>query len=345
MVHIWGEVTGICSGIGWKVKSVFLVCTLSAVDSVSDTISVALGRTDEIDLGTQFNSCGGDRTDPPDRSVLSPNPEFGTVCRWGRVTGGNGLCSCNAWFSALLLSAPLVGTVDSVFDTNSVLAGDVAAAYGQHRLKVNSFLLVCTLSAVDSVFDTISVALGCADEFDLHVQLSSFGEDWTDPPDRSVLSPDPEFRTVCRRGGVTGGNGLCSGNAWVSPLLLSVPLVGIVVSVFDTNSVLAGGAAAVYGHSSGVYKVVGFVIKLSVWVYGVLLWIHSLGESMMARLTLSGGVYEVVGFVIKLLKIERSVWFLDWRLYYQSGRSCPDKIWSQLRKGWCLWQHPVLAIS
>ena len=324
VVHIWGEVTGICSGIGWKVKSVLLVCTLSAVDSVSDTISVALGRTDEIDLGTQFNSCGGDRTDPPDRSVLSPNPEFGTVCRWGRVTGGNGLCSGNAWVSALLLSAPLVGTVDSVFDTNSVLAGDVAAAYGQQRLKVTSFLLVCTLSAVDSVFDTISVALGCADEFDLHIQLNSFGEDRTDPPDRSVLSPDPEFRTVCRRGGVTGGNGLCSGNAWVSPLLLSVPLVGIVVSVFDTNSVLAGGAAAVYGHSRIKVKSFLLVCALSavdsvfdtisvalghadeldvVWVYGMLSWLHSSGESMMPLQTLSGGVHELVYLVDKTVKI------------------------------------------
>ena len=80
-------------------------------------------------------------------------------------------------------------------------------------------------------------------------------------------------------------------------------------------------------------------------VYGVWLCFHSLGGGMMAYLILGDGVLMVVGSVIMVLQIERSVWFLDWRLYYQSSRSCPDKIWSQPRKGWCLWQHLVLTIS
>ena len=91
------------------------------------------------------------------------------------------------------------------------------------------------------------------------------------------------------------------------------------------------------------------LVKLSVvqfvGMYGVRFCFHSLGGGRMACLTLGDGVLVVLGSMINLLQITRSVWFLDWRLYYQSGRSCPDKIWSQLWKGWCLWQHSVLTIS
>ena len=103
----------ICIGIGWKVDSVSVlkICTLGAVDSVFDSISVALGCIFEIDLSSQFNPFGEDRKDLSDWSVLSLNPEFRAVCRWGGFTAGNILCGGADRVSPVLLSVLLAGAV------------------------------------------------------------------------------------------------------------------------------------------------------------------------------------------------------------------------------------------
>ena len=106
---------------------------------------------------------------------------------------------------------------------------------------MKSVLLVCALGAVGSVFGTSSVTWGSTDGLDVPLKSNFCGEDRTDPPDRSVLSPDPELGMVRMWGGVSEGNGLRSGTNWVSPLALSVAPVGAVVSVFDSNSVTMGG--------------------------------------------------------------------------------------------------------
>ena len=83
IVRIWvGGVTRICSSTNWKVWLILLVCALGAVGSVFDTNSVTLGHANGVDLPLNSKFCGEDRTDPPDRSVLSPDLELGIVRMW-----------------------------------------------------------------------------------------------------------------------------------------------------------------------------------------------------------------------------------------------------------------------
>ena len=266
LVRIWEGVTGVRSSTNWKVKLVLLVCALGAVGSVFDTNSVTWGSTSGVDVPLKSNFCGEDRTDPPDRSVLSPDPELGMVRMWGGVSEGNGLRSGTNWVSPLALSVAPVGAVVSVFDSNSVTMGGIGGVEGHSLVRiwagvtgvctmstnwtVQSFLLVSILSAVASVFDTNSVALGSTGGLGLfHRFKSCGGGGWLDPLGRSVLSPDPELGVVRMWVGIGGGIDLRSGTNWGSPFPLSVTSTRAVVSVSDTNSVPVGGTGEVEGHS------------------------------------------------------------------------------------------------
>ena len=104
------------------------------MDSVFDTISVAMGHDDGIDSQCHMN--GEERTDLSGCSGLSPNLELGSVCWQGGLGGGSGHYIDRAWVSPLLLSLPFVRDEVSVIGTNSVLLSGVAVGYG--HLKWNA---------------------------------------------------------------------------------------------------------------------------------------------------------------------------------------------------------------
>ena len=266
VVRIWvGGVTRICSSTNWKVWFILLVCVLGAVGSVFDTNSVTLGHTNGVDLPLKSKFCGEDRTDPPDRSVLSPDLELGMVRMWGRVSTGTDVRSGTNWVSLFALLVVLVGAVVSVFGSNSVLMGGTGGVKGHSRVRIwpgvtvvctlstnwkkLSFLLVCILSAVVSVFDTSSVALGLTDGFGGLIHIHLCGEGWLDPSDWSVWSLDPGLGSVRVGGGIGEGMGFRGGTNWGSLFPRSVASQRAVVSVIGTSSVPGGGTGEGEGQS------------------------------------------------------------------------------------------------